>query len=121
MWCDRIFTLASQTGASIRFCTNKETFESIKTYAKKKRYSTQIESQILADWDDFLVLSGTVEPNDLLIVITARKASLSYNPLLEKLPKQLANHFTQNSYIVLYPEQFKEGEVDKNIDSHKII
>lgn len=121
LWCDRIFTLANQTGAPIRFCTNKDTFEAIKTYAKKKRYSTQIESQLLADWDDFLILSGVVEPNDLLIVITARKASLSYNPLLEKLPKQLANYFTENSYIVLYPEQFKEGEIDKNIDSHKII
>lgn len=121
MWCDRIFTLASQTGSSIRFCTHQDTLQAIKAYAKKKRYSTQIESQILADWDDFLILSSVVEANDLLIVVTARKASLSYNPLLEKLPKQLANYFTQNSYIVLYPEQFKEGEIDKNIDSHKII
>lgn len=121
MWCDRVYTLANQTGASIRFCATEETLKAIKTYAKKKRYSTQTSSQILADWEDFLILTSVVEKNDLLIVVTARKASLSYNTHLDKLPKQLLNYFSQNSYIVLYPEQFKEGEVDKNIDTHKII
>ena len=121
LWCDRIFTLASQTGASIHFCTNNDTLAAIKAYAKKKRYNAQYTSQVLADWDDFLILTGIIELNDLLVVITARKSSLSYNAHLDKLPKQLANYFTNNSYIVLYPEQFKEGEVDKNIDSHKII
>jgi K+-sensing histidine kinase KdpD len=121
LWCDRIFTLASQTGASIHFCTNNDTLSAIKAYVKKKRYSAQYTSQVLADWDDFLILTGIIELNDLLVVITARKSSLSYNAHLDKLPKQLANYFTNNSYIVLYPEQFKEGEVDKNIDAHKII
>jgi hypothetical protein len=93
----------------------------VKAYAKQHKCSTQIESKLLADWEDFLILSSVVELNDLLIVITARKSSVSYNTHLDKLPKQLATYFTQNSYIVLYPEQFKDGEDDKNIDTHKII
>ncbi len=121
IWCDRIYTVAQQTGASICFCGTDDTIATIKKYAKSKRYSSQVETQLLADWDDFLMLTSVVRPNDLLIVVTARKSSLSYNPLLEKLPKQLAMYFKDQSYIVLYPEQFKEGEEDKNIDSHKII
>lgn len=121
IWCDRIYTIAQQTGASICFCGTDDTISTIQKYAKSKRYSSQVETQLLADWDDFLMLTSVVRNNDLLVVITARKSSLSYNPLLEKLPKQLAMYFKEHSYIVLYPEQFKEGEEDKHIDSHKII
>lgn len=120
-WCDRVFTLAQQTGASIMLCSTEHTMSAVKAYAKQHKCSTQIESKLLADWEDFLILSSVVELNDLLIVITARKSSVSYNTHLDKLPKQLATYFTQNSYIVLYPEQFKDGEDDKNIDTHKII
>ena len=120
-WCDRIFTLAQQTGSSILLCGNENTTNAVKAYAKKNKRSSAIESKLLADWDDFLMLTGIMEKNDLLIVITARKSSISYNPHLDKLPKQLATYFNAYSYMVLYPEQFKEGEVDKTIDSHKII
>lgn len=120
-WCDRLFTLSQQTGASMMLCGCQHTTDAVIDFAKKNKRSTQIETKLLADWDDFLMLSGVVEKNDLLIVISARKSSVSYNTHLDKLPKQLATYFTQNSYIVLYPEQFKDGEDDKNIDTHKII
>lgn len=120
-WCDRIFSLAQQTGSSLLLCGNEDSIEAVKWYAKKNKRSTAMESKLLADWDDFLMLTGLMELNDLLIVISARKASLSYNTHLEKLPKQLATYFKDYSYIVLFPEQFKEGEVDKNVDNHKII
>ncbi|MBR2493028.1 MAG: hypothetical protein IKB64_06190, partial [Paludibacteraceae bacterium] len=66
-------------------------------------------------------LTKEVQYNDLLMVVTARKQSISYTPLLEKLPKQLSNYFSENSFIVLYPEQFKEGEYDRNISERKFI
>lgn len=120
-WCDRIFTLAQQTGSSVLLCGNEDTIAAVKANAKKNKRSSAIESKLLADWDDFLMLTGTMEQNDLLIVISARKSSLSYNTHLDKLPKQLATYFKEYSYIVLFPEQFKEGEIDKNVDTHKII
>lgn len=120
-WCDRIYTLAQQLGAQILFCGTEDTLAAIFAYAKKKRYNSSTSSKVLPDWDDFLMVSGLVKENDLVIVISARKASLSYSPLLDKLPKQLATYFKEYSYIVLYPEQFKEGEEDKTLDAHKII
>ncbi len=120
-WCDRIYTLASQTGSSVLFYATEDTLDALKSHIKQKRYSTATTYTLLADWDDFLMLTSVVQKDDLFIVITARKASLSYSPLLDKLPKQMATYFKDYSYIVLYPEQFKEGEEDKTIDSHKII
>ncbi|MBR3872519.1 MAG: cation:proton antiporter [Paludibacteraceae bacterium] len=120
-WCNRVFTLSSQTGGDVVFYCTKETKEAIISIAKETKTSVNIAYNLLADWEDFLILTKEVQYNDLLMVVTARKQSISYTPLLEKLPKQLSNYFSENSFIVLYPEQFKEGEYDRNISERKFI
>ena len=120
-WCNRVFTLASQTGGELVFYCTKETKEAIKEMATRTKTSVKIVYFLLADWEDFLILTREVHFNDLLLVVTARKQSISYTPELEKLPKQLGNYFSENSFIVLYPEQFKEGEFDRNISERKFI
>lgn len=120
-WCNRVFTLAGQIGGDLVFYCTKETKEAIVEIAKEIKTSVQIQYFLLADWEDFLILSREVHFNDLLLVVTARKQSISYTPELEKLPKQLGNYFSENSFIVLYPEQFKEGEFDRNISERKFI
>jgi hypothetical protein len=120
-WCNRVFTLTSQTGGELVFYCTKETKEAIMEVAKQSKTSVNINYFLLADWEDFLILTREVKFNDLLLVVTARKQSISYTPELEKLPKQLGNYFSDNSFIVLYPEQFKEGEFDRNISERKFI
>ena len=120
-WCNRVFTLASQTGGEVVFYCTKETKEAIMLKAKELKTSVKIQYFLLADWEDFLILTREVKYNDLLVVVTARKQSISYTQTLEKLPKQLGNYFSDNSFIVLYPEQFKEGEEDRNISERKFI
>lgn len=120
-WCNRVFTLAGQIGGELVFYCTKDTKEAIVEIAKEIKTSVQIQYFLLADWEDFLILTKEVQYNDLLMVVTARKQSISYTPLLEKLPKQLSNYFSENSFIVLYPEQFKEGEYDRNISERKFI
>ena len=120
-WCNRVFTLASQTGGEVVFYCTKETKEAIVAKAKELKTSVNLQYFLLADWEDFLILTREVKYNDLLVVVTARTQSISYTPMLEKLPKQLGNYFSENSFIVLYPEQFKEGEEDRNISERKFI
>ena len=64
------------------------------------------------NWDEFMTIKTAITSNDLLVVISARKLGPSYQTSFEKLPTQLSS-FQENSFIVLYPEQFKEGEVDQ--------
>lgn len=66
-------------------------------------------------WEDFLVLTRVVMPNDLFVVISSRKTAISYDPLFEKLPNHLSKYFAKNSYIILYPDQFDENASDKYI------
>ncbi len=57
-------------------------------------------------WDDFILLSSEVEEDDLLIVVAARKGSISYSADLESLPVFLGRHFTRHNLLVIYPRQY---------------
>ena len=57
-------------------------------------------------WDDMLLLSNVVSEDDLFVVVSARRASVSFNTDYDKLPAFLTQYFADNNLIVLYPEQF---------------
>ena len=59
----------------------------------------------LDDWDDLLLLTGQVNYDHLLVIISARRGSISYDTAFEKLPAQLGKYFSNNSLIILYPDQ----------------
>ena len=62
------------------------------------------------NWGDLLLLTGQVNYDHLLVIISARRGSISYDPSFEKLPTQLGKYFSNNSFIVLYPDQLGEPQ-----------
>lgn len=113
VWCKRIFTLAQEDSTELVFYCNEKTQQRIQYQLKFNDTAIKPKFVLFDDWDDFLILSRELSVNDLLVVVVARKQSISYSPLFEKLPHQLTKFFQRNSFIVLYPEQFKEGEIDR--------
>jgi hypothetical protein len=49
--------------------------------------------------------AGHVTPDDLLVVVSARAATLSYNGYLDKIPGNWPAEFEPISFVILYPEQ----------------
>jgi hypothetical protein len=47
--------------------------------------------------------------NDMLVLLSSRKSTASYNPLFESIPTMLMEHFTSFSSMVVYPEQLTGG------------
>jgi hypothetical protein len=53
-------------------------------------------------------MTGEVNYDHLLVVVTARRGSVSYEPSFENLPGLLARYFADNSLMIVYPDQFGE-------------
>ena len=49
----------------------------------------------------------------MVVMLSARKATPSYNPLFEQIPDMLTRFFQDNSYLLIYPEQLT-GEAGTN-------
>ena len=111
-WCYSVSTIASQAGASVQINAPKEVLSAFGREMRKRSRNIKPVLKIQTEFSLDKPISELID-NDLLIVIAARKHSLSYTDGFDTLLTTLSKRVKNNSFIVIYPEQFKEGEVDR--------
>lgn len=107
-WVEHFCRIGSILGCRVHFFANDQTLQRLQQLVKKKYSGTPTEFSVLEEWDDLLLLTGQVNYDHLLVVISARRGSISYDTSFERLPSQLGKYFSNNSLIILYPDQFGE-------------
>ncbi len=109
-WVDHFCRMGTTLGCRVHFFANEQTGNLLQALVKKKHSDTLTEFSRLDEWEDLLLLTGQVNYDHLLVVISARRGSISYDSSFEKLPGQLGRYFTNNSLIVLYPDQLGDPQ-----------
>lgn len=105
-WIDRLANISQQIGCRIIFYAYEATIPHIEGVLMRRRDKIRHEYSKVESWDDMLLLSNVVSEDDLFVVVSARRASVSFNTDYDKLPAFLTQYFADNNLIVLYPEQF---------------
>jgi Kef-type K+ transport system membrane component KefB len=108
-WFSKLSTIAKEAGISIEFFGREESLLELKDLNELSASPVQATFNRFVNWEDFLVFTRELKSNDLFVIISSRKGHVSYHPALEKLPYNLTNYFTQNSFIILYPKQLEMG------------
>ena len=109
-WVEHFCRMGATLNCRVHFFANEQTTSLLQALVKKKHTGTMAEFSRLDDWDDLLLLTGQVNYDHLLVVVSARRGSISYDSAFEKLPGQLGKYFTNTSIIVLYPDQIGEPQ-----------
>lgn len=109
-WVEHFCRMGSTLGCRVHFFANEQTGNLLQALVQKKHSDTLTEFSRLDEWEDLLLLTGQVNYDHLLVVISARRGSISYDSSFEKLPGQLGRYFTNNSLIVLYPDQLGDPQ-----------
>mgnify|MGYP000741286775 FL=1 len=109
-WVEHFCRMGGTLGCRVHFFANEETTVWLQALVKKKYGQTLTDFSRLDDWGDLLILTGQVNYDHLLVVISARRGSISYDSSFERLPAQLGKYFSNNSLIVLYPDQLGEPQ-----------
>lgn len=105
-WIDRLANISQQIGCRIIFYAYESTIPHIEGVLMRRSDKIRHEYSKVESWDDMLLLSNVVSEDDLFVVVSARRASVSFNTDYDKLPAFLTQYFADNNLIVLYPEQF---------------
>ena len=88
-------------------------------YMRDRHKSVRDDYELLYSWNDFPALRHELSPDHLLVVVTARKGSISYQSSFAKLPTQLQTDFADNSLMLIYPDQQEESnEMNVFTDPH---
>ncbi|MDL2247877.1 cation:proton antiporter, partial [Bacteroides sp. OttesenSCG-928-J23] len=109
-WVERLCRMGVQLGCRIHFFANKKTLRYLEGYINRKHKGVRREFSELAEWEDLLLLTGQVNYDHLLVIVSARRGFISYDPSFEKLPMQITKYFSNNSLMVLYPDQFGDPQ-----------
>ncbi len=106
--------LAGQVGTSLLAVGAERTLERVREMIGKNpplvttSYGLVEERESLLDW-----LRGAVTEDDLLILVSARKGRLSWQPVLNRLPRLITRQFSGVNLIVVYPPEIRwEAEAE---------
>jgi Kef-type K+ transport system membrane component KefB len=102
-WLVKIWNIARNTGAKIVFLGVGKTLNFIKEVESKHSISAEFEE--FSNWNDFLELKQKLQKDDNLILVLSRKDKPSFHPGMNNIPNSLNSHFTENSFIIIYPMQ----------------
>jgi Kef-type K+ transport system membrane component KefB len=109
----KIALLAGQLGVRLIVYATEKTQSAFEKQIKKFRGVADIRYKIFSTDTETESLSKNISGNDLIIIASARKGTISYNSQIENMPARMMRQFPDNNFIILYPEQtqvdFLEG------------
>ncbi|MBQ8502093.1 MAG: cation:proton antiporter [Bacteroides sp.] len=112
-WLEHLCRMGEQLSCRMHFFAHPETGRYIEAYIRRMHGSVRAEFSELDDWEDLLLLTGYVDDDHLLVIVSARRGFISYDPSFEKLPMQLSKYFSNTSLLLLYPDQY--GDPQENV------
>jgi Kef-type K+ transport system membrane component KefB/nucleotide-binding universal stress UspA family protein len=114
-WISTIKILSKQLGVNVIFYGKENSLPKIEGQVKVIKPSIEASYNVFDDWEDFLILSREVKKDDLLLIVSARKGTVSYNRHLDNVPKQLSKYFQNTSFLFIYPEQNITNSFDRAV------
>jgi hypothetical protein len=104
-WVMDLNRMAKQIGVSLTIFADADTSRQIQLVLAKTPLNVEKTYRDVEDRSQFGSLTREITPDDLLVVVSARAATLSYDSYLDRVPRQLARDFEKISFVILYPEQ----------------
>ena len=108
-WVRCVSRLTRQLGCRVIFACPDDIQPFIRSIIYQENYGIRCEFRALNEWDDFILLSNLVLPDDLFVIIGARANSVSHSSTMIELPGYLQRYCASNNLMYIYPEQFGES------------
>jgi hypothetical protein len=114
-YLQKIFLLSKQVGARLLICCHHKTQAVIEAKLLYSKQSVDVVFKHFDEIEELLILSREITGNDLIVVIAARKGTISYRPYFEGMSARLGKHFSENNVILLFPEQTEIDHVEAGL------
>lgn len=105
-WVQAIGNIGRHAGCPMIFWCDPTTEPMIRTVLSQARIGVRLSFETVVSYDDFVVKSQIVTDDDLLIVVSARRASVSFDGDMDAVPEYLRKYFGGSNLIMIYPGQF---------------
>ncbi len=107
LWLMKMSKLSKELSIPIDYFGNKYSIEIARQ--QFKTWNSGLIGNFIEfdDWEKFIGQTGDIQPDDLLVMVTARKGFVSYTNNLEHSLVKFEKQFETNSRLLIYPQQFE--------------
>ena len=107
-WLERIARLSEKLGCGIHFYGLENTLNRVKWYMQRKHKGKSIETVVFHMKEGIDQLSHVVNNDHLLVIVSARHGTISYQSNINKINNAVKKHFFNKSLMIIFPDQSQE-------------
>ena len=109
-WLERVGRMAGQLDCRIQFHGRNESLSLISEYLNNRHPSVRAEYTYMAHWNELPQLASCVSDEHMLIVVTARKGTISYKNAMDRLPNELTRYYAGKNLMIIFPDQYGQAK-----------
>jgi len=104
-WYNMLKNLASRTSSTLLFTGFEKSLSEIRSISETETNKLKIEYLASDSTHPIVDHAQNINIHDMFVVIAARRRTLSFSHYIEHMPRDLARHYENKNFIIIYPEQ----------------
>ena len=112
-WLERLSRFAGQLDCRIQFHGREESLVLIAEFINNRHPNVRAEYTPMGHWNELPQLAAAIQEDQMFIVVTARKGTISYKNALERLPDELQKYFSGKNLMIIFPDQYGDPKDDR--------
>ena len=104
-WLERLCRLGSNLECHTEFFGREDVLPLIENYVLSRHHDMRVSYTKMAHWAEMPSLAASISADNLFVVVTARKGTVSYKNALEFLPDEITRHFSGSNIMIIFPDQ----------------
>ena len=112
-WLERLSRMAGNLDCRIQFHGRTETLAFINEYIQNRHHEVRADYALMNHWNEMPQLAAQISNDHMLVVITARKGTVSYKTALERLPEEITRFFSGTNLMIIFPDQHGDSSGDQ--------
>ncbi|MGC8775500.1 MAG: cation:proton antiporter [Chlorobaculum sp.] len=115
-WVRKMSRLSQELAIPLLFHCDRKSRQAITEVLKTKPSGSPVLYQMFKnfrEWEDIPKQKLQFRADDLIVFVSARRESISYNAFFDLVPERLEKHVKEISKIMIYPAQFDSAIIEE--------
>lgn len=112
-WLRKVVELSKELSVPLVHFGSRTTHEAIQAENLRYKLGGLFKFNSFHDWENFHLLSDFIKTDDLVVLVSARKKSVSYVHHFDHIPNKIDKRLINNNIIVIYPQQYEHANSEE--------
>lgn len=107
-WVERVARLAEGLGCRIIYHAHPDTLRILQRYLSERHEALRAEYVQTDGGNELKRLSKEVHEDHMLVVVLARRGSISFRPSFDHIPRQIKKYYMNTGLMLIFPDVYAE-------------